>query len=150
MRCIKLTLFLFLSSRIPPFFFFTLWPCIQNLPLPRYSVRPFDRKSASCAFWLSKGSGSFCENCLLCVLWPFARNWFRLFDRKSASCALCVSKGSSYFSEIIILCAVWHLARILLRPFDRKSASCAICVSKGSGCFSGICSHCSQIGRAHV
>gem|GEM_PF-7031001 len=101
--------------------------------IARFLLLSFDRITASCAFCVSKGSGSVREIIILRVERHFARKSVRPFDIKTASCAFCLSKGSGFFSGIIILRIERHFARNLSRPFDAKTASCAICVSKGEG-----------------
>jgi len=106
--------------------------CVER-HFERKSVRPFDTKTASCAFCVSKGGGCFSRIGNQRSQWHFARNLSRPFDIKTASYAICVSKGSGCFSGIGNQRFQWHLARNLSRPFDIKTASCAFCLSKGKG-----------------
>jgi|GEM_PF-6838599 len=53
----------------------------------------FDSKTATGAFYLSKGSGCFSKIGNQRFQWHFARNLSRTFDSKTATGAFCVSKS---------------------------------------------------------
>ena len=103
--------------------------CVER-HFERKSVRPFDTKTASCAFCVSKGGGCFSRIGNQRSQWHFARNLSRPFDIKTASCAFCVSKGSG------VLTRQQHQAQASLQQsslrldFSRRSSYIAVTVQE--------------------